>query len=55
LTTPDGGTTQQHLIFALSLDDGSTLAAWPLDVFAVITSSGRPFDSSVQNSAVRCC
>jgi outer membrane protein assembly factor BamB len=49
LTTPDGGTTQRHLIFALSLDDGSTLAGWPLDVSGVITYSGMPFDSSLQN------
>jgi hypothetical protein len=49
LTTPDGGTTQRHLIFALSLDDGSTLAGWPLDVSGAITYLGMPFDSSVQN------
>jgi hypothetical protein len=49
LTTPDGGTTQRHLIFALSLDDGSILAGWPLDVSALITYAGMPFDSSVQN------
>jgi hypothetical protein len=49
LTTLDGGNTQQHLIFSLSLDDGSTLPGWPVDVSAAITYSGMPFDSSVQN------
>ena len=49
LTISDDGISQRHLIFALSLDDGSTLAGWPLDVSAVITYSGMPFDSSVQN------
>src|SRR5262249_16298326 len=32
MTTPDGGTTKQHLIYALSLDDGSVIPGWPVDV-----------------------
>src|ERR1019366_6984305 len=30
MTTPDGGATKQHLIFALALDDGSTRPGWPV-------------------------
>ena len=48
MTTPDGGATKQHRIFALSLDDGSTLPGWPFDVSG-ITFHGFSFDSSVQN------
>jgi hypothetical protein len=48
MTTPDGGVTKQHLIYALSLDDGSTIQGWPVDVnslgFGTFT-----FDSTVQN------
>ena len=43
MTTPDGGTTHRHVIYALSLDDGSTLAGWPLDVQARVAG----FDSTV--------
>jgi hypothetical protein len=49
MTTPDAGTTKKHLIFALSLDDGSTRPGWPVDVSATVTSNGISFDSSVQN------
>jgi hypothetical protein len=49
MTTPDNGTTKRHLIFALSLDDGSTLPGWPVDVSASVTFGGIAFDSSVQN------
>jgi hypothetical protein len=45
MTTPDGGTTKRHRIFALSLDDGTTRAGWPVDVEAKVAT----FDSSVQN------
>ena len=49
MTTPDNGITKKHLIFALSLDDGSTLPGWPVDVSVAVTFSGIAFDSSVQN------
>src|SRR5438105_3391590 len=39
------GNGARHLIFALSLDDGSTRAGWPVDVNAAIAG----FDSPVQN------
>lgn len=48
MTTPDGGKIKQHLIFALSLDDGSTRAGWPLNVSGM-KYGGLSFNSSVQN------
>lgn len=45
MTTPDGGATHRHLVFALSLDDGSTRPGWPVDVAAKVAG----FDPSVQN------
>src|ERR1700690_3350721 len=49
MITSDNGITKKHLIFALSLDDGSTLSGWPVDASATVTFSGIAFDSSVQN------
>ncbi len=48
MTTPDNGITKKHLIFALSIDDGSTRPGWPVDVSAV-TFDNTTFDPSVQN------
>jgi hypothetical protein len=48
MSTPDGGVTMQHRIFALSLDDGSVLPGWPLDVSST-TFRGHPFNSTFQN------
>lgn len=48
MTTPDGGITTLHLIYALSLEDGSTLSGWPVDVSASVSYRGLPFDSRVQ-------
>lgn len=45
MTTPDDGTTKKHQIFALSLDDGSVRAGWPVDIESAVPG----FDSSVQN------
>jgi hypothetical protein len=39
----------KHMIYALSLDDGSTRAGWPVDVSAKVKSGSMAFDSSVQN------
>ena len=48
MTTPDDGTTKQHFIYALSVDDGSVMPGWPVDVnnlsFGVLT-----FNSTFQN------
>jgi len=49
MTTPDGGTTKRHLIFALSVDDGSTRPGWPVDVSATARAGGGAFESAVQN------
>ncbi|GAC1574989.1 MAG: hypothetical protein NVS3B20_06600 [Polyangiales bacterium] len=47
--TKSGG-AKKHLIFALSVDDGSVRKGWPIDVSASVkTSGGVAFDSSVQN------
>jgi uncharacterized repeat protein (TIGR01451 family) len=48
MTTPDGGTTKRHLIYALSLDDGSVVSGWPVDVNS-LSFGGLAFDSSLQN------
>lgn len=32
MTTPDGGTTKRHLIYALNADTGTTNSGWPVDV-----------------------
>jgi hypothetical protein len=49
MTTPDGGTTKRHLIFALSIDDGSIRSGWPLDVGAKVTSGGTTFNNAPQS------
>ena len=49
MTTPDGGTTKRHLVFGLSVDDGSTRPGYPVDVAAALAHRGRAFDSAVQN------
>jgi hypothetical protein len=48
MTTPDGGTTKKHLIFALSIDDGSVKTGWPIDVGAKVKSGGTTFDNAPQ-------
>jgi DNA-binding beta-propeller fold protein YncE len=48
MTTPDGGRTKQHLVFALSLDDGSIRPGWPVSVSGM-KYGGFSFNSSVQN------
>lgn len=48
MTTPDGGTTKQHLIYALSLDDGSVIPGWPVDVNS-LSFGGLTFVSTVHN------
>jgi outer membrane protein assembly factor BamB len=49
MTTPDGGATKRHLVFALSTDDGSTRPGWPVDVSATARAGAMAFDSSVHN------
>ncbi|HZZ85203.1 MAG TPA: hypothetical protein VFE30_11750 [Anaeromyxobacteraceae bacterium] len=49
MTTPDGGATKRHLVFALSLDDGATRPGWPIDVARAAGARGLSFDAAVQN------
>ncbi len=49
MTLSRDGTTAKHLIFALSLDNGSTRPGWPVDVSAAVRYGHTAFDSSVQN------
>jgi len=49
MTKSDTTGKKRHLIFALSLKDGSMLPGWPVDVSATVTSGHIAFDSSVQN------
>jgi hypothetical protein len=48
MTTPDSGKTKQHLVFALSLDDGSTRPGWPLNLSG-IKYGGVSFNPAVEN------
>lgn len=49
MVTPDGGTTKQHLLFALGVDDGAVRPGWPLDVGQVARAGDVRFDAAVQN------
>lgn len=49
MITPDGGRTVRHLVFALSIDDGSTRPGWPVDVAGAPAGASTRFDPSVQN------
>ncbi len=49
MTTPDGGATKKHLVFGLSIDDGSVRAGYPIDVDAVAKSGNLAFESQYQN------
>jgi outer membrane protein assembly factor BamB len=49
MTTPDGGATKKHLVFGLSIDDGSVRAGYPVDVDAVAAVGGLHFQSRYQN------
>ena len=50
MTTPDGGKTKHHKVFALSLDDGSVLPGWPVDLdTALANAAPAPFVSKAQN------
>jgi len=49
MTTPDHGTTKEHLIFALNVYTGTTNSGWPVNVNATAKSGTRTFVSSTQN------
>ncbi len=48
MTTPDGGTTKRHLIYALNVDTGTTNSGWPVDVNATAKSGSTVFTSATQ-------
>lgn len=48
MTTPDKGVTKEHKIFALSLDDGSVVDGWPVNVNG-LSFAGHTFNSTTQN------
>jgi hypothetical protein len=48
MTTPDGGTTKHHEIFALSIDTGDIKPGWPIDAGAVARSGNTTFRTEVQ-------
>jgi outer membrane protein assembly factor BamB len=49
MTTPDSGTTKQHMIFALDVDTGATRSGWPVNVNATARSGNVIFSSVTQN------
>ena len=46
MTTPDGGTTKEHLVFSLNVDTGAINAGWPVNLNSAVPG----FTSSVQNN-----
>jgi hypothetical protein len=48
MTSSDGGATKKHKIFALSLDDGSTRAGFPVDA-STLKSGASAFPSQYQS------
>jgi hypothetical protein len=48
MTNPSGQTAK-HLVYALSLDDGSVRAGWPVDLDAALAKAPIPFTSISQN------
>ena len=48
MTTPDGGTTKQHLILSLNVDTGDINPGWPVDVEATASYNGINFIAEIQ-------
>lgn len=48
MTSPDGGVTKRHLVFALSIDDGSVKPGWPVDASSAHSGS-TAFVAQYQN------
>lgn len=48
MTTPDGGTTKRHLIYALNVDAGTTNSGWPVDLNAKVRFGTNVFNSTPQ-------
>jgi hypothetical protein len=49
MVTPDDGTTKQHKVFALSIDDGSMKSGWPVDIAANAKSGATTFEAAPQS------
>jgi hypothetical protein len=49
MVTPDGGTTKQHHVFALSIDDGTTKTGWPVDMGTKAVSGTTTFNAAPQS------
>ena len=48
MTTPDGGTTKQHLILSLNVDTGDINPGWPVDVETTANYNGLIFTAEIQ-------
>lgn len=48
MTTPDGGTTKEHFIYALNVDTGTTNAGWPVNLNTAVQFNGTAFTSATQ-------
>src|SRR5882762_744530 len=48
MTTPDGGTTKQHLILSLNVDTGDINPGWPVDVEATANYNGLSCTAEIQ-------
>lgn len=48
MTTPDGGSTKQHLILSLNVDTGDINQGWPVDVETTATYNGITFTAAFQ-------
>jgi outer membrane protein assembly factor BamB len=49
MTTPDDGATQKHLVYALSLDTGTVVPGWPVDLELALSGQNPAFVSRYQN------
>lgn len=45
----EGGTGPQHMVFGLSIQDGTVLPGFPVNVGATLKAHGMSFDAKVQN------
>jgi outer membrane protein assembly factor BamB len=47
-SSPDGGVTKQHLLVALSIDDGTVRSGYPVDLAARLAARGVSFTPAIQ-------
>jgi hypothetical protein len=47
--TGSGSGINTYFIYALSIDDGSTVSGWPIDVSTIKSAGGTPFNAGPQN------